>query len=256
MAAARVLERAGVEVVVPRAQTCCGQPAFNSGFRKEARSVAKRFLEVFDHGPGDETGTNPIVVPSGSCGAMVRNFYPELFHDDPATQARARATGRRVFEFSEFIVDRLGVTDLGAELPNKLKVSAVYHQCCHLLRELHVDRQPKALLEQVRGLELRRLERPEVCCGFGGTFAIKLPEISTALMDEKLRNVAASGAEMLIAGDSGCLMHMDGGMRRRGMKVRALHYAEVLDMATGDNATRRVTTGDRATRGMPTGGGR
>lgn len=220
MACARVLNRLGVEVDVPGKQTCCGQPAYNSGFWTEARAIAKRFLKVFD-------GDAPIVVPSGSCGAMVRNMYPELFHDDPEMLARARAVGKRVFEFSEFVVDRLGVSDAGGEL----RGTAVYHQCCHLLRELNIDRQPKALLGSIRGLELRPLEKAEVCCGFGGTFAVKMPEISTAMMDEKLRNVAASGAEMLIAGDSGCLMHMDGGMRRQGMKVRALHYAEVLDLA-------------------------
>ena len=220
MACARVLERLGVEVDVPRNQTCCGQPAYNSGFRTEARAIAGRFLDVFD-------GNEPIVVPSGSCGAMVRNMYRELFHDDPEMLARARKVGERVYEFSEFVVDRLGVSDVAGEL----RGTATYHQCCHLLRELNVDRQPKTLLGAIRGLELRPLEKAEVCCGFGGTFAVKMWEISTAMMDEKLKTVAATGAEMLIAGDSGCLMHMDGGMRRRGMNVRAVHYAEVLDLA-------------------------
>jgi L-lactate dehydrogenase complex protein LldE len=232
VAAANVLERLGLEVDVPTDQTCCGQPAYNSGFRKEARAIAGRFLEVFE---GDDD--RPIVVPSGSCGAMVRNLYPELFHDDPRMLERARAAGRRVYEFSEFIVDRLGRSDLGGTLAG----SAVYHECCHLLRELHVDRQPKTLLRDVRKLEMRPLEKAEVCCGFGGTFAIKFPEISTAIMVEKLRNVAASGADMLIAGDAGCLMHLDGGMRKRGMKVRALHYAQVLDLATRSSAGGRAS---------------
>lgn len=220
-ASVNVLQRLGVVVTVPRDQTCCGQPAFNSGFRKDARAVAKRFLKTFE-------GEGPIVVPSGSCGAMVRNFYPELFHDDHELLEKARDVGSRVFEFSEFLVDRLGASDLGGEL----KGSAVYHQCCHLLRELKVDRQPKALLSSIRGLEMRSLDKAEVCCGFGGTFAIKMSDISTAMMNEKLDNVAASGAEMLVASDAGCLMHLDGGMRKRGMKVRALHLAEVLDRAT------------------------
>jgi len=218
---ANVLERQGVAVEVPGEQTCCGQPAFNSGFRKDARKVAQRFLEVF-------AGDHPIVVPSGSCGAMVRNFYPELFHGDPELEGRAKQVGDRLFEFSEFLVDRLGAVDLDGVLNG----SAAYHQCCHLLRELKVDRQPKALLSSIKGLEMRPLEKAEVCCGFGGTFAIKMSEISTAMMNEKLDNVAASGAEMLVASDAGCLMHLEGGMRKRGMKVRALHLAEVLDRAT------------------------
>jgi L-lactate dehydrogenase complex protein LldE len=224
VAAASVLEKLGLDVDVPPSQTCCGQPAYNSGFRSEARAIAERFLDVFEGDPG-----RPIVVPSGSCGAMVRNLYLELFHDDPRMLERARAVSRRLYEFSEFIVDRLGRSDLGGALEG----SAVYHECCHLMRELHVDRQPKALLKNIRGLELRPLEKAEVCCGFGGTFAIKFPEISTAIMEEKLRNVAASKAEMLVAGDVGCLMHLDGGMRKRGIQVRALHIAQVLDLATG-----------------------
>ncbi|MBI4218893.1 MAG: (Fe-S)-binding protein [Chloroflexi bacterium] len=222
-----VLRRAGAEVDVPAKQTCCGQPAFNSGYRADARAVAARFLDVFE-------GEGPIVVPSGSCGAMVRNFYRELFHDDPVMLARAGRAGERVREFSEFVVDGLGKADLGGEL----RASAVYHQCCHLLRELHVDRQPKALLAGIRGLEMRPLVKSEVCCGFGGTFAVKMPDVSTAIMNEKLENVVASGAEYLVASDSGCLMHMGGAITRRRLKVKPVHIAQLLDMATAPRAAR------------------
>ncbi len=213
-----VLERLGVEVDFPEGQTCCGQPAFNSGYLPDARAVARRFLEVFE-------GDQPIVVPSGSCCAMVRNFYPELFHGEREMLDRAAQVGARLYEFSEFLVDVLGRPDAGG----RLDCSAVYHKCCHLLREIGVDEQPKALLEGIAGMDLRPLERAEVCCGFGGTFSIKMPDISTAMLDEKLDNVEASGAGALIAGDAGCIMHMAGGLRRRGSGIRVAHLAQVLD---------------------------
>jgi L-lactate dehydrogenase complex protein LldE len=215
-----VLEGQGIAVDVPRAQTCCGQPAFNRGFRKDAVPIARRFLEIFE-------GDAPIVTPSGSCAAMVRNFYPELFEHDPAALARARAEGARVWEFSEFLVDVLGVESAGAER----RMSATYHKCCHLLRELGVDRQPAALLNSVKGLEVKPLERAEVCCGFGGAFSVKMSDISTAMLNEKLDNVVATGAETLVASDAGCIMHMAGGLRRRGSKTRVLHLAQVIDPA-------------------------
>ena len=223
-----VLERLGVEVEFPEGQTCCGQPAFNSGFDAEARSVATRFLEAF------EATADPIVVPSGSCGAMVRNHYRELFADDPATLARAERVAARVYDFSEFLVDVLGVTDLGGALEGP----AAYHQCCHLLRDLGVDRQPKALMDAVDGLEMLPLERSEECCGFGGTFAVKFPEVSAAMLDDKLDRVEASGAKTLVAGDTGCIMHMAGGLRRRGSDVQVLHLAQLLDRATGRGGDR------------------
>ncbi|MSQ35064.1 MAG: (Fe-S)-binding protein [Dehalococcoidia bacterium] len=216
----RVLERLGVEVDFPEGQTCCGQPAFNSGFWSDAKPVARRFLDVFE-------GENLIVTPSGSCAAMVRNFYPELFHDEPETLARVRQTADRVWEFSEFIVDVLGRADLGGALDEK----ATYHKCCHLLRELNVDRQPAALLAGVKGLALAPLERAEVCCGFGGTFSVKMSPVSTAMLNEKLDNVAATGAKTLIAGDAGCIMHMAGGLRRRRSDVQVVHMAQLLDRA-------------------------
>ncbi len=215
----RVFETNGIEVHFPVDQTCCGQPAFNSGFRNDARPVASRFLDVFEATEG------PIICPSGSCVAMVRNFYKELFRDDPDDLMRAEKLSQRIYEFTEFIVDVLGVEDLDVHA----SIDATYHRCCHLLRELHVDEQPKVLLENVQGLDLRRMERDEVCCGFGGMFSVKMSDISTAMLDEKLDNVLATGASTLIAGDTGCIMHMQGGLRRRGSDVQVVHIAELLD---------------------------
>jgi L-lactate dehydrogenase complex protein LldE len=215
-----VLERLDVKADVPANQTCCGQPAFNSGFRREAREVARRFLDVFD-------GDGPIVTPSGSCGAMVRNFYPVLFRDEPAELERVERVADRLWEFSEFIVDGLGEESL----PAAAAESATYHKCCHALRELGVDEQPAKLLNSVEGLELRPMERSEVCCGFGGAFSVKMPDISTAMLKEKLDNVEKTGANRLIAGDTGCVMHMEGGLRRRDSRVRVSHTAEILDEA-------------------------
>ena len=213
-----VLGRLGVEVDVPKKQTCCGQPAYNSGYWPDARAVAIRFLDVFD-------GEGPIVVPSGSCGAMVRHHYEVLFRDDPVQLERTRKLGNRLFEFSEFVVDVLGRSDA----MGRNNGAITYHQCCHLLRDLGIDRQPRALLEGVDGPELRPLERADVCCGFGGTFAVKMADISSAMLDEKLDNVEATGAKTLVAGDAGCIMHMAGGLRRRGSSVRVAHLAQFVD---------------------------
>ncbi len=247
-AVVEVLKGAGVGVDVPVDQTCCGQPAFNSGFRKEAREVASRFLDIFDDQAANQ---QPIVTPSGSCAAMVRNYYPVLFRDDPAELERAKRVADRLWEFSEFLVDGLGTgsdskpapaattspeqePDLSEGGPAKLAAKngpaelAVYHRCCHAMRELGIDRQPEALLDAIDDFNLTPLERSEVCCGFGGSFAVKMPDISTAMLDEKLDNVEAAGAARLIAGDTGCIMHMEGGLRRRGSSVQVLHIAELL----------------------------
>jgi L-lactate dehydrogenase complex protein LldE len=219
-----VLGKLGVELDVPADQTCCGQPAFNSGYRAEAREVAARFLDIFD-----DTSDNPapIVSPSGSCSAMVRNYYPILFRDDPAQLERVKRVADRLWEFSEFVVDGLGETSMGADAAEG-NFTATYHRCCHALRELGVDSQPTTLLDSVDGLEIRPMERSEVCCGFGGAFSVKMPDISTAMLTEKLDNVQKTGASRLIAGDTGCIMHMEGGLRRRGSSVQVLHIAELL----------------------------
>jgi L-lactate dehydrogenase complex protein LldE len=222
-----VLERLGVEVDFPEGQTCCGQPAFNSGFQSEAREVARHFLDVFDATEG------PIIVPSGSCGAMVRKFYSEMFEGEAAERERARCVGERIYEFTEFLVDVLGADDLYTDLGPHMEDTATYHQCCHLERELGVDHQPAELLGRVKGLEMLPMYRSEVCCGFGGTFAVKFADVSTAMLDEKLDNAAATGASTIVAGDTGCIMHMAGGLRRRGSDQQVRHIAEILDEATG-----------------------
>lgn len=212
-----VLRRLGVEVDFPEAQTCCGQPAFNSGFRTEARQLAERFIDVFDR-------SEYIVAPSGSCTSMVKVFYPDLFEDDPARHERARQLAARTFEFSEFLVNVLKVEDVGARFRGRVAL----HQSCHLLRELNVRTEPLTLLRAVRDIELVELERAEACCGFGGLFAIKYAQISGGIMQEKIDCIKRSKAEVVVASDMGCLMHIAGGLSRQRVPVRTMHIAEVL----------------------------
>jgi len=216
--AVELLERAGCEVSVPEAQTCCGQPAFNSGFRSEAREVARHWLEVFKD-------SEAIVCPSGSCTSMVKVFFKELF--DPASP-EGREVARlseRTWELTQYLVHVLGAVNFGAEYHGKV----AYHASCHLLRELNERVSPRTLLERVAGAELVPLPGSEtVCCGFGGTFAVKLPDISVAMMDEKIRALEASGADCVVACDGGCLLHLSGGLTRQGSRVRAFHIAELL----------------------------
>lgn len=218
-AVVEVLERLGLEVAFPEAQTCCGQPAFNGGFQTEAREVALRFLDVFE-----PTAPDPIVTPSGSCAAMVVHAYAELFRDDPVNRARAEAVAARTYEFAQFLVEGLGVTDVGARFEGAL----TYHASCHLLRELGVRDAPRALLAKVRGAEVKPLTGAEECCGFGGLFAVKYGALSGAILDKKLENLAASGAETLVGCDMSCLMHIQGGLHRDGRNIQCLHLAEVL----------------------------
>ncbi|MGH2522330.1 MAG: (Fe-S)-binding protein [Anaerolineales bacterium] len=219
-AVVNVLERLGVEVEFPEAQTCCGQPAYNAGFRAEARALARRFLDVFE--PSDA----PIVTPSGSCAAMVVHGYPDLFGDDPDKRnlARAKALAARTYEFSQFLVSVLNVEDLGARWNGTL----AYHPSCHLLRGLGVKEAAIGLLSQVEGVQVVPLPNAEECCGFGGLFSIKHGDISSAMLDRKLEGVRASGAETVVGCDMSCLMHIQGGLSRDGSKVRCVHLAEVL----------------------------
>lgn len=216
----KVLERLGHTVEYPEEQTCCGQPAFNTGLWDEARSVAEHQLDVF-------RDAEVVVTPSGSCGAMMRVFYPELFAGTPRQQ-EAEALAARTFEFSEFLVNKLGVTDVGAKFPGR----ATFHDGCHGLRELGVKREPRELLKHVRGLELIEMSPPETCCGFGGTFAVKWPMISSAMGENKCEAILQTGADYVISLDSSCLMHIQGMLDRRGQKVRSLHLAEVLAEGT------------------------
>ena len=209
-ATVEVLERLGVEVVFPRAQTCCGQLHHNAGYADEAVTLARRYGAVFD-------GFDAVVTPSGSCAGHVRVHVAELA---PEAAAAAAAT----LELSQFLVERLRVTDVGSTFTG----SIAYHPTCHSLRVLRVGAAPERLLRAVPGAELRELEDATECCGFGGTFAVKNAAVSTAMLDEKLRHVLATGADAVCACDSSCLMHIGGGLERRGSPVRALHLAEVL----------------------------
>jgi L-lactate dehydrogenase complex protein LldE len=215
-ATVQVLEHAGCTVTFDPRQTCCGQPAFNSGFWQEARQVARHFINVFEH-------ASAIVAPSGSCTAMVHRF-PDLFRDEPEMRERAEKMAHRTFELSSFLVNELGVTDLGA----KLNARVGWHDACHGLRDLGIKQEPRQLLAHVDGLELVELKTCESCCGFGGTFSVKSPEISTAMLDHKLDELAMTPIDVLAAVDGSCLMQIRGRLERRGSPVRTMHLAEIL----------------------------
>ena len=221
MAMLKTLRRLGVEVVFNEAQTCCGQPAFNSGYPDEARALAEHFLEVFERERADF-----IVAPSGSCTAMVRNFYQELFHldEDERWRRSLERVRLRLREFSEFVVQELKCEDVGARFPARV----TYHDACHLLRELHIADEPRRLIRSVRDIDFVEMQAPDTCCGFGGTFAVKYGEISNAIMQEKLSRITESGAQYVIANDSSCLMQIAGGLSRAGSQVQTMHLAELL----------------------------
>jgi len=213
-----LLERLGVQVAFPQDQTCCGQPFFNSGSWTQARELARKWLRAF----GETDGA--IVSPSGSCVDMVRHHYPHLFPPGTPEHALAEATAARTFEVTQFLVNELKVTDVGARFPHKV----TYHASCHLLRGLGAREEPKALLRKVQGLELVPLPNEETCCGFGGVFSVIYPEVSQAMMAAKIRAIEASGAEAVVACDAGCLMNLAGGLRKLRSPVRAMHLIEVL----------------------------
>ncbi len=216
-AAIRLLQRAGCQVEVPRTQTCCGQPAYNSGDRATARDLARGILDAFG-------GFDYVVVPSGSCGGMLREHLPHLFDDDPNLKARAAALGAKTHELVSFLVDVLGVASVEASYAG----TVTYHDSCAGLRELGVKAQPRRLLGAVAGLTVKEMAEPEVCCGFGGTFCVKYPAISTSMVSDKTRDIAATGADTLLAGDLGCLLNMAGRLEREGSPVKVRHVAEVL----------------------------
>ena len=223
----RLLRRLGVDVDFPRDQTCCGQAVFNSGFTREARQLARRVLKSF--GPSQESTDNSyVVVPSGSCATMMKVFYPQIFRQDAELHRQAQELGNRVYEFSEFLVKILEVTDVGASYAGKV----AYHPSCHLLRELGVSEEPRQLVRSVQGTELCEMEQAETCCGFGGTFSVKYPHISAGMLDDKLEDLLKTGADTLVACDVSCLMHIGGGLSRQGIDVRAMHLAQLLEPAT------------------------
>jgi L-lactate dehydrogenase complex protein LldE len=217
-AVVRVLERAGIEVEVPGGQTCCGQPAFNAGCWDDARAMARHVVDVF--GASDA----PVVVPSGSCGDMVIHQAPYLLADDPDYAARAKTLADRTYELTAFLVDVLGITDTGARFDGRL----TYHPACHGLRGLGLASQPRVLVESIRGAEVCPLPEAETCCGFGGLFALKMADISGSLLARKIANIEATGADMVVATDISCLLHIGGGLRRRGSSIQVKHLAELL----------------------------
>lgn len=217
----RLLRRLGVAVDFPADQTCCGLPFFNSGYHREAARLARRTVKLF-------SGSEHVVVPSGSCAWMVKKEYPGLARDDPKARAEALALAGRTYELSQFLVKVLGVTSL----PTDFRGRATYHDSCHLLRGLGESRAPRALLRGAAGVELVELPGADQCCGFGGSFAVRLPEVSAAILEKKLASVEATGADYLVSCDPGCLMQMAGGLSRKNSRVQPLHLAQVLAGAT------------------------
>ncbi|MCY4415598.1 MAG: (Fe-S)-binding protein [Chloroflexi bacterium] len=223
----RVLRRHGVDVDFPEGQSCCGQPLYNSGFTQEARRLAIRTLDAL-------AGSDYVVVPSGSCGAMMRVFYEDLFADDAENLERAQQLGSRVYEFTEFLAKVLGVADdvtgddaAGGDATGSEKVT--YHPSCHLLREMRVRESPRRLLSGCSGVALVDLPEAEQCCGFGGTFAVKYPHISEEMLADKLATITQSGADTITACDMGCLMHIGGAISRQNLPVSVRHIAQILD---------------------------
>jgi len=217
-ASLKLLESAGYEVTVPASQTCCGQPAYNSGDRKSAQALARKVIEEF-------AGCDYIVVPSGSCGGMIRAHFPELLAEFPELTAQVAALARKTYELTDFLVNVARTSSV----PGQFSGSVTYHDSCSGLRELGVKAQPRALLSQVAGLSIKEMAQPEQCCGFGGTFAVKYGEISARIADLKCEDAQATGADALVLGDLGCMMNIEGRLRRRGdQTTRVLHVAEVL----------------------------
>ncbi len=220
LATVRLLRRLGVDVGFPSQQTCCGQPHFNSGYHADARDLAKHTIQAFSQ-------PQPVVTPSGSCAAMVKLEYPGLFREDSAWLGRAEELASRTHELSDFLVNVLHLEDVGASFLGK----ATYHMACHL-RGLGLKDEPERLLRNVKGLELTPLERADECCGFGGSFSVRFPEISGAMVGDKAQFIEQTGADVVVATDSGCLMNIGGCLRRRSSGVRAMHLAEVLVLQT------------------------
>jgi L-lactate dehydrogenase complex protein LldE len=212
-----LLKRLGVVMDCPTDQTCCGQPVFNAGFRKEAQLAAKRFIRLFQE-------SECIVCPSGSCVHMVTHQYPELFKNEPVWREKAIRLGTKTFELTHYLVDVLGVVDVGASFQGKM----TYHDSCHLLRGLGIMEQPRKLLRSIKAVDFIEMKNSDRCCGFGGSFAVKYPEISTAILEEKVDHIVETGAEVVVGGDMGCLMNIEGLLSRRKLPIKTMHIAQVL----------------------------
>ena len=212
-----VLDRLGLEIEYPETQTCCGQPAFNNGYRQVARTLAERFVTIFEDAP-------VVVAPSGSCVAMVRKHYLELFRDKPTWFERAERLSTKIFEFSEFLVKVLGTTHLGSRFPHKV----TYHDSCSVLRSIGVRDEPRALIRAVEGIDFIELEEADRCCGFGGTFAVKFADLSAVLLEDKVENIRKSGAEFVVGCEISCLMNIECAIRRQEIPTQTMHLAELL----------------------------
>jgi L-lactate dehydrogenase complex protein LldE len=220
----RILERNGVDLDFPPGQTCCGQPAFSSGYYKEAKVVAKKVIKAFEK-------SEKVVIPSGSCAAMIHHGYPILFENDPAWKSQANEFVHKTYEFSQFLVDVLGITDVGATFNKKV----TYHSSCHMTRILGVEEQPKILLKNVKGIDFIELPFSFDCCGFGGTFSMKMKDISAEIVQEKVNNIIATGAEVLAGSDLTCLMNISGRLSRMGSSIKVMHVAQILDQGGEKN---------------------
>lgn len=216
-ATVELLERLGCEIDFPESQVCCGQPAYNSGYVKESKEAMKRMIEAFEH-------AEYVVSPSGSCAYMFHE-YPHIFKGDPVWEPKAKKLAEKTYELTQFIVDILKVEDVGARLDGK----ATYHTSCHMTRLLGVKEAPMKLLSKVKGLECTELPGKEQCCGFGGTFSVKMAQISEQMVDEKVYHVEETGTEILVGADAGCLMNIGGRIGRQGKPIKVLHIAEVLN---------------------------
>ncbi len=212
-----VFDRLGIPYDYPTGQTCCGQPAYNSGYQRDAAAAARHFIDIFED-------AEVIVCPSGSCVHMVQHHYPELFKDDALMCERALAVGDKTFEFTQYLVDELGISDVSSDFSGKV----TYHDSCHLSRGLGIADQPRALLKNISELELLEMEDSDTCCGFGGTFSVNYPEISIAMVDEKIENILATGADVVTGCDISCLMNILGRISRRKENIKVLHIAQLL----------------------------
>ena len=213
----KIFRKLGIDLICPTTQTCCGQPAFNAGYRREAGIAAKQFIDIFE-------AAEVIVCPSGSCVTMVRHHYPQLFDDDDPWLQRAKQVAAKTYELTEYLVDVLGVEDLGARYDGKI----TYHDSCHLLRNLRIQSQPRKLLSKVSGAEFIEMYDADRCCGFGGSFAVKYADISAAMVTDKVNNIIASGADTVVGCDMGCLMNIQGMLNRMGSDIKIMHIAQIL----------------------------
>ena len=216
-AVVRIFRKLGISLICPTRQTCCGQPAFNAGYRREARVAAKRFIDIFE-------AADAIVCPSGSCVTMVRHHYPQLFVDNDIWLKRARRVAAKTYELTEYLVDILGADDLGAKYDGTI----TYHDSCHLLRNLRIREQPRKLISKVSGAKFIEMHDPDRCCGFGGSFSVKYADISEAMVTDKVNNIIASGADTVVGCDMGCLMNIQGMLSRKGSDIKIMHIAQIL----------------------------